>query len=167
MTKKQTQTTKLPTVVSAAELAGLIGVSPRSISDLAGRGIVVRAPGRSGYVLRESVRGHADHLRKLAGGRGGDAAIASQTAERARLLRLQADAIETKNALQRNALLDAGAVEKEWADMIGQSRTAVLAVPARFQQRAPHLTAWDISELDHELREALRTLGEGEANGAA
>ena len=54
---KRTKTTKLPTVVTAAELAGLIGVSPRSISDLAGRGIVVRAPGRSGYLLRESVRG--------------------------------------------------------------------------------------------------------------
>jgi terminase small subunit / prophage DNA-packing protein len=152
---------RLPPVVSAAELADLIGVSPRSISDLAGRGIVVRAAGRTGYLLRESVRGHADHLRKLATGRGGEGAIAAQTAERARLLRLQGDAQEAKNALQRGALLDAGAVEKEWADMVRVSRAAVLAVPPRCQQRLPHLTAFDISEIDMELREALRGLGEG------
>jgi phage terminase Nu1 subunit (DNA packaging protein) len=83
--------TNLPPSVSAAVLADLIGVSPRSITDLARRGIVVRAEQGKGFDLQRSVRGHADHLRKLATGRGGEGAIASATAERARLLRAQAD----------------------------------------------------------------------------
>ena len=48
---------------TAAELADLIGVSPRSITDLAKRGIVVRA--KRGFDEHKSVRGYCDHLRKL------------------------------------------------------------------------------------------------------
>jgi len=64
--------------ITAAALADLIGVSPRSITDLAKRGIVVRAD--RGFDRRKSVRGYCDHLRKLATGRGGDAAITTATA---------------------------------------------------------------------------------------
>lgn len=41
-------------VVTAAALAGLIGVSPRSITDLAKRGIAVRS--NKGFDLRKCVR---------------------------------------------------------------------------------------------------------------
>jgi terminase small subunit / prophage DNA-packing protein len=158
--------TELPTSVSAATLADLIGVSPRSITDLAKRGIVVRSPGRTGFLLRESLRGHADHLRRLAGGRGGEAAIATATAQRARLIEAQAVAQEARNARERGEVVDANAMEAGWTDIVRQSRAAVLAVPARCQQRLPHLSAFDIDQLDLELRDALRALGEGGGNVA-
>jgi phage terminase Nu1 subunit (DNA packaging protein) len=66
--------------LTAAALADLIGVSPRSITDLAKRGIVVRAD--RGFDRHKSVRGYCDHLRKLATGRGGEAGIATATADR-------------------------------------------------------------------------------------
>jgi phage terminase Nu1 subunit (DNA packaging protein) len=157
---------ELPDHVTAAVLADLIGVSPRSCTDLAKRGIIVRGPGRTGFVLRASLRGYADHLRKLATGRGGESAIASATAERSRLLKAQADAQEAKNAQAIGAVLDAGEVERAWSDIIRRSCAAVLAVPPRCQQRLPHLSAFDINEFDLELREALRTLGEGGADVA-
>ena len=158
---------ELPETVTAAVLADLIGMSPRSCTDLAKRGIIVRAPGRTGFAPRVSLRGYAEHMRKLATGRGGESAIASATAERGRLLRLQGDAQETKNRLAIGSMLDAGEVEKTWSDIVRQSRAAVLAVPARCQQRLPHLSAFDVSEFDLELREAMRALGEGGADGAA
>ena len=137
-------------------LADLIGVSPRSCTDLAKRGIIVRGPGRTGFLLRDSLRGYSDHLRKLAAGRGGESAIASATAERGRLLKAQADAQEAKNKLALGAVLDAGEVQKAWGDIVRQTRAAVLAVPPRCQQRLPHLTPHDINEFDLELREAMR-----------
>jgi phage terminase Nu1 subunit (DNA packaging protein) len=155
---------ELPDVVTAAALADLIGVSPRSTTDLAKRGIIVRALGRTGFALRASLRGYAEHMRKLATGRGGESAIASATAERSRLIKAQADAQEAKNKLALGSVLDAGEVEKGWSDIVRQSRAAVLAVPARCQQRLPHLTTHDVSEIDMELREALRALGEGGAD---
>ena len=79
----------------------------------------------------------------------------------------QADAQEAKNKLALGSVLDAGEVEKAWSDIMRQSCAAVLAVPARCQQRLPHLTTHDVNEFDLELREALRALGEGGANGAA
>jgi terminase small subunit / prophage DNA-packing protein len=158
---------RLPVTVTASVLADLIGVSPRSCTDLAARGIIVRGPGRTGFLLRESLRGYADHLRKLATGRGGESAIAAATAERSRLLKAQADAQEAKNKLAIGSVLDAAEVEKAWSDIIRQSRAAVLAVPPRCQQRLPHLTAHDVNEFDLELREALRTLGEGGTDAAA
>jgi phage terminase Nu1 subunit (DNA packaging protein) len=155
--------TELPETVTAATLADLIGVSPRSCTDLAKRGIIVRGPGRTGFLLRASLRGYAEHMRKLATGRGGETAIASATAERGRLLKAQADAMEAKNKQVLGSMLDAGEVEKAWSDIVRQSRAAVLAVPARCQQRLPHLTTHDINEFDLELREAMRALGEGGA----
>jgi terminase small subunit / prophage DNA-packing protein len=157
---------ELPSTVNAATLADLIGVSPRSCTDLASRGIIVRGPGRTGFLLRESLRGYADHMRKLATGRGGESAISSATAERGRLLRAQADAQEAKNREAVGSMLDAAEVERTWSDIVRQSCAAVLAVPARCQQRLPHLTIHDVNEFDLELREALRALGEG-ADGAA
>jgi terminase small subunit / prophage DNA-packing protein len=159
--------TELPETVTAAVLADLIGVSPRSCTDLAKKSIIVRGPGRTGFLLRASLRGYSAHMRLLVTGRGGESAIASATAERGRLLRLQAGAQEGKNKLAIGSMLDAGDVEKTWSDIIRQSRAAVLAAVPRLQQRLPSLTAFDVSEIDLELREALRVLGEGGLNGAA
>ena len=75
-------------IITATALADLFGVTVRTITDLAKRGIVVRAA--RGYALAASVRRYCDHLRKLAIGRGGDEkAIASATIERGRLARAQ------------------------------------------------------------------------------
>ena len=82
--------------ITAADLADLLGVNTRSIRDLAKRDIIVRAG--ADYVLGESVRRYCAHLRKLATGRRGEAAITSATAERGRLARAQAEHIEMKNA---------------------------------------------------------------------
>ena len=57
----------------------------------------VRAENAQGYGVRRSVRGYCHHLRKLATGRGCDAAVATATAERARLARAQAELAETRH----------------------------------------------------------------------
>ena len=101
-------------------------------------------------------------MRELATGRGGEAAITSATAERARLAKAQADSQELKNAALRGAVLDAGAVEREWAAILRTVRAGMLAVPpSRAAQRLPHLTTHDVAAIDHEVRAVLTGIGAG------
>ena len=76
------------------------------------------------------------------------------------LARLQADAIEIRNAHQRGALLDAEAVEREWTAVLASVRAGMLAVPSRVAARLPHLSAHDVAEIDQEVRAVLGELGE-------
>ena len=74
-------------------------------------------------------------------------ALAQVSNERARLARAQAELAEAKLARQRGALLEADAVEREWADVLRTVRAGMLAVPSRVAQRLPHLTAHDVAEI--------------------
>jgi phage terminase Nu1 subunit (DNA packaging protein) len=152
-------------IISATELGTYLGISGRAVRELALKGVLTKTK-RGRYRVPESIGQYCAHLRLAAAGRGGEGAIAHATTERARLLKAQADAQEARNAAAIGALLDAGGVEREWSNIIKQSRAAVLAVPSRCQQRLPHLTAHDVDEIDLELREALRELGEGGTDGA-
>src|ERR1700732_4299450 len=99
--------------ISGGMLASPFGVTEKTIRDLARRGIVAR-DGRDHYTRNESVRRYCAHLRDLATGRGGETAIASATAERARLARAQAAVVETKGKKLRGELVDAAEVESVW-----------------------------------------------------
>lgn len=149
-------------IVTAAELAELVGISTRTVHDLLKRGIVIRK-GR-GYVLKASVRNYTKHLRDLATGRGGDSAIASATIERGLLLREQRIAKQRENEIAATKLLDAGDVETRWSSILRTVRAGMLAVPTRVAQRSPHLSVRDVSEIDREVRNVLTEVGEGGCN---
>ena len=87
--------------------------------------------------------------------------LARVTNERARLARAQAELAEQKLAHQRGSLLECGAVEREWTDVLRTVRAGMLAVPSRVAQRLPHLTPHDVSEIDAEIRAALAEIGGG------
>jgi|SRR3954447_19183076 phage terminase Nu1 subunit (DNA packaging protein) len=143
-----------PGSVTASELADHLGVSPRSVTELARRGIAVRAgPGR--WRLRESIRRYCDDLRQRG---GGVAVAASAAAERGRLAKEQADALALKNARLRGSMLDAEAVEREWSSILSMVRSGVLAAPSRIGARLPHLTPGDLAGIDRELRAVLSHL---------
>jgi hypothetical protein len=44
------------------------------------------------------------------------------------------------------------AVEAEWSNVLRTVRAGMLAVPSRAAQRLPHLTPFDVSEIDKEVR---------------
>lgn len=151
-------------VVSGQELADLLGVARRSVSEFAERGIIHRI-GRNRFSLQQSIRLYCEHLRNVAAGRGGDG-TQELTAERARLAREQADATALKNAAARRELVEASAVEREWMSVCRKVRNAVLAVPSRARQTLPHLTGFDVEQIDRELREALTGLGDDDDSSA-
>lgn len=137
--------------LTAADLAGLLGISERAVNDLARRQIIARA-GRGRFAVSQIAR-YCEHLRSMrAAGNCGPAPVVE---ERARLLKAQADKAELQVAAARGELLPAADVERRWSDVLRGVRAAMLAVSSRVRQRLPGLTSADVAELDAEIRAAL------------
>ena len=142
-------------LASADALGSLLGISGRSVRDLASRGIIGKA-GAGRYPVRESVRSYCKHLREQAAARSGSSTL---TDERIRVAREQADKLAMQNALARGEMIAAREVESAWTATLREVRAALLAMPGRIQQRLVHLTAHDVSEIDREIRDALTEIG--------
>ncbi|MBB5576370.1 MULTISPECIES: MerR family transcriptional regulator [Rhizobium] len=152
--------------MTAAQLADLLGVSKRAISDFVERGIVVKTD-RNRFDMAGSVQRYCEHLRMMAAGRTGDGSDAL-TAERARLAREQADQTALKNAALRRELIAIVDVRNEWTSIGRRIRNGMLSVPSRCRQKLPHLTTYDVDLIDREIRSALTELGnedDGDSTG--
>ena len=148
--------------IDADGLGEWLGVSKRSVTEMAKKGIVIKAA-RGRYLLKESVRSVLRHQREIAAGRGGTGQVLDLTAERARLAKEQADAQSIKNSQLRGELLPADEVEREVADMIRRARSSLLAVPARLAQDGG-FTADQIEQADKTIRIALNDLADGKGD---
>lgn len=146
--------------VGGKDLCTLYGISPAALSDLKRRGIAVRLS-HDAYDLTATTRAYVEHLRGLAAGWGTGEQAASLTAERARLAREQADAQAMKNAKLRGDLVDAGEVERAWAEILRNLRARIMAVPSRLRSDLPDLTPEAVEAMDRALRGALTELGDG------
>ncbi|MFK8251962.1 hypothetical protein [Ancylobacter terrae] len=144
--------------MTADELARVLGVAPRTVRELAARGLVVRVSARGRYDLAASVATYCAHLREQAAGRGGDAQ-AGLTVKKARLTKALADQAEMKRAAMLGEMVSAAAVTAEWSGIFRRLRARVLAVPSRVQQGLPFLKPHDVDVIDAELRQALDELG--------
>lgn len=143
----------IPSHLTGAELAALLGLSVRHLQNLATNGVLV-ADGRNRYPARACISAYAAYLQSR---RAGDAL----SDEKLRLTRAQADKEEARAARERGELVEAEAVSREWAGILRDLRNALLAVPSRCGAVLPHLTTTDTATLDREIRKAL----EGLANG--
>ena len=148
--------------ITASELAELLGVSKRAISDFVERGIVAKTE-RNRFDMARSVQLYCEHLRMVAAGRTGDGSDVL-TAERTRLAREQADQTALKNAALRRELIAIADVRHEWTSLGRRIRNGMLSVPSRCRQLLPHLTTYDVDLIDREIRSALTGLGD-EDNG--
>lgn len=160
MTRTPTKQTQSGDLVSGAVVARWLGITDHTVREMAKAGIVVRA-GRGVYRLEESVRRAFEHTRQTASQRGGADSLEAMRAERIRIARAQADALESKNAELSGKTFTAEAIEREWTDILRTVRAGMLAVPSRCAGRLPHLSRSDISEIDREVRAVLTEVGNG------
>jgi phage terminase Nu1 subunit (DNA packaging protein) len=131
----------LSTEVGSAELARLLGVTPRAVTDLKGT-----------HKLEPSVNGYCEYLRTMASGRGGEAGVLA----RERLGQAQATLAEAKAGQLRGELVEESEVEAFWRSKLKAFRNRVLAVPSRVRD----LTARQDVMLTQELRAALTELAD-------
>lgn len=144
--------------IGVIELADLLAVSERTIGSYVQKGILSRSR-RGKFMLRESVRAVATHLRETASARGASSAE-GLTAQRERIAREQADKLAMQNAAVRREMLPRHEVVDEWASILRLVRSRMLAAPSRIQQTLGHLTAHDMDIIDRELRDALEELAD-------
>jgi terminase small subunit / prophage DNA-packing protein len=135
-------------VLSASMLAGRWGVTSRTVTDLAKRGIAVAAPG-GGYYERESTRKYIESLRKTAAGRSGI------SDERLRLVKAQARILERKNEVAADKYFLKTEALREFTASLIRLRGYLMAVPDRVSQRLSHLTRRDVDEIKKEVAAAL------------
>lgn len=141
---------------TAEELGALVGLSARSIRDMAAGGTIPKPVARGRYATAATVKAYVAHLREAAAARGSGEALPALTSERMREARERADHLALKNAAMRGELVPALEVERTWTGALRELRARFLAVPARVRQRLPHLTRTDVAALEREIRDALQ-----------
>lgn len=115
-----------------AEIAHHLDLSPRSITDLQGRGILPR--GKRGQLDADDCRRrYIQHLREAAAGRAGlngDDDDLDLAQERAKLAKAQTEKTEMQNAVTRGELLPRGDVHRTVTGIFTRVRDRLTALPA-------------------------------------
>ena len=151
--------TSIPGTMTEAELAKLLGIVTSRIRTLHREGVMIKT-GRNQFDVRASLNNYLSRLRDGAT-KGGGQIPDDLKAEKLRLARQQADKLEIANASARGELVRSADVEREWANVLRDVRSTMLAVSSRVGSKLAHLTAHDVAEIDSEIKAAL----EGLANG--
>lgn len=142
--------------LKTAELALLLGLTPRRVNQLAEEKVLIRL-GHGEFDGPASVQAFVAHAANR--GKEKDAQIDKER-EEARLKKEQADTQELKNAKLRRELLPVGEVSRVWSEQIASIRSGLLAVVSRVRQRIT-LSAEDAVILDEEIRDAMTKLADG------
>jgi phage terminase Nu1 subunit (DNA packaging protein) len=169
-------------LISKAALARHLGVAAPRITALIKRGLPVRPDGKidlaealewmranceqqAGFpdrgVNRVIGNGEAPASSPAAAASGDDVVLPFAEAKALRETFL-ARLAKLEYGAKAGALLDAGAVEREWAAVCSSARARMLAVPARCGARIPHLTPAEVAIIAGEIRDALAELGSAE-----
>lgn len=147
--------------VSVGQLAKLLLITETRIQQLAKQGVIVKG-GRGEYRLVPSIHGYIKFLQKDSRTGGDDGTDAGDYGKhRARLYKARADKAEVEASLVKGTSHDAGAVAKVWADMIGNTRAKLLAVPTKLAAMMEGMTIAQRQEaLATAMSEALRELAD-------
>ena len=148
----------IPATMSESELAVLFGIASSHVRTLCRDGVMVRV-GRGRFDVRQSLQNYIARLRP--GAVKGGPQTDELKAEKLRLARQQADKLEISNAAARGDMIRAADVEREWANVLRDVRSTMLAVPSRVGAKLGHLTAHDVAEIDSEIKAAMQGLADG------
>lgn len=141
-------------------MAALLRLSLSQVRTKARERVFVRSR-RGRYDVALSVGNYVERLREVASRVGqtkadGDPADPLK-AEKLRLTRAQADAVEQKNGIAAGELVPVAEVRREWVGVATDIRAQILAIPPRIAARAG-LSRESAVALEQELRLALEEL---------
>lgn len=150
-------------LVSAIIISEWLGISTTRVRELAAKGIIPKeAHGK--YELRPVIAAYVANLRDQAKRVGRPLGNPEARTARERLTEAQAALAEAKADAARGTLVRAADVEREWASVLRDVRSTLLAVPSRVGSKLPHLTAHDVAEIEREIKATLERLADGRCN---
>ncbi|MGQ0566727.1 MAG: hypothetical protein ACT4OK_16920 [Gemmobacter sp.] len=141
--------------VTAADLAGWLGLSAPRIHALAREGRIPRR-GDGRFDLKPAVAAYIASLRLKAG----SSALAQNpelNAEKIRMARESADKVALQNARARGEMIATTDVARAWGEIITDLRAALLALPSRVAASVG-LDRAAMAALDREMRDALESI---------
>src|SRR5687768_15312684 len=142
--------------LKTAQLALLLGLTTRRVSQLAEEGITV-GTSHGEFDGPASVQNYVASIANRA--KDGEAAIDKER-EEARLKKEQADNFELKNAKLRKELLPIDEVARVWSEQITYIKSGLLSVVPRVRQKVS-LSVDDAEAIDREIRSAMTKLADG------
>lgn len=151
---------RLPATCSAAELGQLLGISARTVRELAARGIIPR--GERGRYPLAAISTYCQRLREQAAGRAAADGTTDLATERARLAAAQRRRVELQIAAEERRLVNADQVKVKFVGMVTAAKNRLLAVPSKAKSRIPTLTVADVEVLEALVAEALEELAGGD-----
>jgi len=147
----------LPETCSRADLAVLLGLSTRAVSDLAARGILVQAAQKGWYQTKASLDAYHDQLRRQAAGRGGELNLSDERAKREAVER---EIAEINLGKIKGEVLALDEVSEAWSGLVKKVKAMFLGFPSKARQTIPHLTAHDQETLRQLAVDGLNDLAE-------
>ena len=146
-------------------IAKLLDLSDRRVQQLTREGVIPKAE-RGRYELVPAVQGYIRYLRDRSIGKDG-AVIPDIAAERARLIKEQADKFAMENATARGELLPALLVGRAWEKAITSFRARMLVLPRKALPRLRGASGDAAKEkiLSGMVREALNELVASDCSG--
>lgn len=133
--------------VTASELAGVFGVTPRRVAQMVGEGLP-RLP-KGGHDLADACRWYCERLKNQAASTRGELAQG-----RARLASAKASREELELAARRGELIDAEAARVTIFNTARRARDMLLAVPDRVAPLVVGQT--DVHEIHRTLTDEIR-----------
>jgi phage terminase Nu1 subunit (DNA packaging protein) len=148
------------TEITTAVLARLVGLSERSVRDLARGQIFVRA-GRNTFDQEASVKAYCASLRRAATGKRGDGkAFAAVTDHRARLLRIQADRAQFAMDVEAGKYWLKDETERFVCGRLAALSGVVLGLPNWLANKVPDIDPLVVIAIRDRLHEFMKDIAE-------
>lgn len=147
----------IPEVCTKSDLAILLSLSARSLTDLDMQGVLVRGPKTGTFLTRPSMENYITKLRKTAAGRSEEVKnpLADERLQNEKLVRQMN---EIKLAQIKGEVLTLDEVSENWSAFAGQVKAAVMTIPGKARTSIPHLTNHDGETLKKMCRDILNDL---------
>ena len=151
--------TWIPNTCTKGDLAVLLGMSIRTVTDWTSKGVMVPAPQRGRYLTLPSLHGYVDNIRQVAAGRA-TATGATLADERAKRESIERQISELKLAQMRGEVLTFAETSDEWTRLMQVVKVNVMALPSKARQTMPHITATDAQVLKDLCRDVLALMAD-------
>lgn len=147
----------LPETCNRADLAVLLDIGVRGVTELAATGVLVPAAQRGFYQTLPSIHAYIGKLRKQAAGRGGELSLNDERAKREKIGR---EREEIELAQLRGEVLTLDELSSAWPALCLKVRGILLAFPSKARGLVPHLTAHDQEKLRQMAVDGLNELAD-------
>ncbi|WP_420408686.1 hypothetical protein [Hoeflea sp.] len=149
----------VPETCSKADLAVILNVSTRAVSDYHQKGYLVQAPQRGRYLTLPSIHGVIDKLRAAAAAKATSTGRSLQD-ERAETEALVREIKSIELAKLKGEVLLLSEVSEAWSSFAGRVKQTFLAIPGKMRATIPHLTAHDAETVKKICRDTLDELAD-------